>query len=670
MPSDLILTIVAVFISVGLLSFFMVSRVLSRTAPERRFLQKASMTGIVNVDAMRLAEAPSELAKRFQHVVPKSPKELGRLRRRLSTAGYRSASAAVIFGFSEIAMTILGGLLPLLTFGGSRGIIFGILGAMIGYLLPTFWLARQTAKRQKQITNGLPDALDLLVVCIEAGSGLDQAIVKTSDELDISYPALAEELRLISTEIRAGKPRIEAFKNFAARTKVDDVRALVVMLVQTDRFGTSIAQALRTHAETARIKRRQRAEERAAKVAVKLVFPLVFLLFPALYVAILGPAVVQVRPRVQGRGHEVEGGPDGQRDDDSAFGGRRDPGALLAASPIPAKQRGRLDHTMTACRRLSAVLLLGCLAAGCASHRKPDTLAHRFVRTGQPKIQLGDAVRVKGSLHEYAQKLRHLTAAAKPQTKSLLPTIETRDPDLSRALMAELILPTAQNHCHVAEQYYRLHILDTAYQRFNRALRVNPTYAPAFEGMARVWRDWGEPGLALGDAHRATYYAPDWAQGWNTLGTVLQAVDRRADARNAYHTAVARDPKAAYAYNNLCYLSVLEGKASRGVAECQAALRLDPTLIATRNNLALAYASTGRIKLAEQVLLEGRDSAVGQYNVGMVRMAQGRYSAAADAFNQARTLKPRWRAAHDRAKQARTLASQTSDRQEPSDVYD
>jgi tight adherence protein C len=139
----------------------------------------------------------------------------------------------------------------------------------------------------------LPDALDLMIVCIEAGSSIDQSIMKASDELDIAYPALAEELRLVTTEMRAGKPRLEAFKSFASRTKVDEVRSLVAMLIQTDRFGTSVAQALRTHAEVSRTKRRQNAEERAAKIGVKLVFPLVFCLFPALYVAILGPAVVQ-----------------------------------------------------------------------------------------------------------------------------------------------------------------------------------------------------------------------------------------------------------------------------------------------------------------------------------------------------------------------------------------
>jgi tight adherence protein C len=123
---------------------------------------------------------------------------------------------------------------------------------------------------------------------------IDQSIVKSAEELRIAYPSLAEELHMITVECRAGKPRIEAFKNFAARTKVDDVRALVAMLVQTDRFGTSIADALRTYAEVSRTKRRQRAEERAAKIGVKLVFPLVFCLFPAFFVVVLGPGIIKL----------------------------------------------------------------------------------------------------------------------------------------------------------------------------------------------------------------------------------------------------------------------------------------------------------------------------------------------------------------------------------------
>jgi tight adherence protein C len=166
--------------------------------------------------------------------------------------------------------------------------------ALIGYMVPDLWLSRKINQRKRLIQNGLPDALDLLIVCVEAGSSLDQAILRTSEELEIALPAMAYELRTLATEIRAGKPRLEAFQDFAKRTNLDDVRALVTMLIQTDRFGTSIAQALRTHAETSRTKRRQRAEERAAKVGVKLVFPLVLCLLPALYVVCLGPVAVRI----------------------------------------------------------------------------------------------------------------------------------------------------------------------------------------------------------------------------------------------------------------------------------------------------------------------------------------------------------------------------------------
>jgi tight adherence protein C len=161
-------------------------------------------------------------------------------------------------------------------------------------VIPDLALVRATKKHHKAIQNGLPDAIDLIVVCVEAGSSLDQAIVRASDELEFAVPALAGELRAVTNEIRAGKPRLEAFQGLARRTPIDDVRALVAMLTQTDRFGTSIAQALRTHAGTARTKRRQRAEERAAKVGVKMVFPLALCLIPALYVVCLGPVVIKI----------------------------------------------------------------------------------------------------------------------------------------------------------------------------------------------------------------------------------------------------------------------------------------------------------------------------------------------------------------------------------------
>ena len=293
MTIDLPLVLIAVFASVALAAAALASLALTWTTPEQRQIRRLSQRSSDGILAqLHLTEAPAPWVKRFQQIAPKSPKDMTRLRRRLATAGYRSLTAAVVYGASETLMPFIIGGLTLMIFGFSRW-YFALLGAAFGFVLPSVWLGRQTALRQKQIRNGLPDALDLMIVCIEAGSGIDQAIMKTSDELDITYPALAEEFRLISTEMRAGKPRLEAFKNFASRTKVDEVRSLVSMLIQTDRFGTSIAQALRTHAEVSRTKRRQAAEERAGKIGVKLVFPLVFCLFPALYVAILGPAVIE-----------------------------------------------------------------------------------------------------------------------------------------------------------------------------------------------------------------------------------------------------------------------------------------------------------------------------------------------------------------------------------------
>jgi tight adherence protein C len=292
MTAQYLLMLVAVFASVALGVGALVSYALTLSTPEQREIRRLTQQRGAILAQVGLAEEAAPWVKRFKQIVPKSPKEMSGLRRRLATAGYRSASAAALYGAAETLMPFIAGGLALFFFGFSRW-YFALLAAGLGFVLPSVWLGRQTALRQKQIRNGLPDALDLMIVCIEAGSGIDQAIVKTSDELDIAYPALAEEMRLVTTEIRAGKPRLEAFKNFASRTKVDEVRSLVSMLIQTDRFGTSIAQALRTHAEVSRTKRRQNAEERAGKIGVKLVFPLVFCLFPALYVAILGPAVIE-----------------------------------------------------------------------------------------------------------------------------------------------------------------------------------------------------------------------------------------------------------------------------------------------------------------------------------------------------------------------------------------
>jgi tight adherence protein C len=172
----------------------------------------------------------------------------------------------------------------------------------MGYVLPGMLVSRRVKKRQKEMQRALPDALDMLVVSVEAGLGLNAALVRVSEEIDRLSPVLSEQLGLVNLEIRAGTSREEALRNLAERTGLQDISSLVGMLIQTDRFGTSVAQALRVHADTMRTKRRQRAEEAAAKTTIKLVFPLVFCIFPAMFVVILGPALIQIYKALGGFG--------------------------------------------------------------------------------------------------------------------------------------------------------------------------------------------------------------------------------------------------------------------------------------------------------------------------------------------------------------------------------
>jgi tight adherence protein C len=293
MSMTLGVSLAAVFICVTALTGLAVSRALTWASPERKRVRGlATATAGVLRDDLQLTDTSVPTLRGLSKALPKSPKEMNRLRRQLAAAGHYELSAAVYYSAAKIVVPIVGGGLPLLVMGVADGWMPAVFGAVIGFLLPDFVLTRMTRAHAKAIENGLPDVLDLLIVCIEAGSSLDQSIVKASDELGVAHPALAHELRLLTTEIRAGKPRMEAFRNFASRTRVDDVRSLVTMLTQTDRFGTSVAQALRIHAETSRTKRRQRAEERAAKIGAKLVIPLALCIFPAVYAVCLGPIVV------------------------------------------------------------------------------------------------------------------------------------------------------------------------------------------------------------------------------------------------------------------------------------------------------------------------------------------------------------------------------------------
>ena len=291
--TDLMLALVAVFASVALLTGAAASAVLSRSAAGRRRLFALQMPATQPAGGGVLTDAPTARDSKLSTYVPKSPKEMSRLQRRLAEAGFHGFTPVLVYAFSEIALAVVGFVAVAAVLGLRRGAIFAVAAAVQGYMMPGFIVARRIRQRKKQIENGLPDALDLLIVSLEAGLAIDQALLKSAEELEIAYPALSQELHLVNVETRAGKPRLEALKNFAKRTKVDDVRALVAMLVQTDRFGTSVAQALRTHAEVARVKRRQRAEEKAAKLSVKLIFPLVFCLLPAFFVISVGPAIIK-----------------------------------------------------------------------------------------------------------------------------------------------------------------------------------------------------------------------------------------------------------------------------------------------------------------------------------------------------------------------------------------
>jgi tight adherence protein C len=231
-------------------------------------------------------------------------KNVGALRLRLIQAGYADARAVPLYLGSRLFLPLVLAvgvfiLLPAAGWPWTVAVIGACWFGVLGYVMPPVYVARRRRTRQKEMQKALPDALDLLVVCVEAGLALNQALVRVSEETERLSPVLAEQLALVNLEIRAGTARDEALRNLGERTGLDDIKSLVAMLVQTDRFGTSIAQALRVHADTLRTKRRQRAEEAAAKTTIKLVFPLVLFIFPAMFVVILGPALIQILETLQ-----------------------------------------------------------------------------------------------------------------------------------------------------------------------------------------------------------------------------------------------------------------------------------------------------------------------------------------------------------------------------------
>jgi tight adherence protein C len=243
---------------------------------------------------------------------PKGEGQFSNLERSMLRAGYRSENTPVFFmgikvflGIVFFGSSFLTKLGVLKNLPGFHFMLFSIILGLIGFYLPNLWLRMKIARREDKILQGFPDALDLMVVCVEAGTGLDAAINRVGEEMKLSNKVLSEEFRLLSLELRAGKQRRDALKNLATRTGLEDVSSLVTLLIQTDRFGTSIAQALRVHSESMRIRRYQRAEEMATKLPVKMVFPLIVFIFPSIFVTVLGPAIIQIfrilLPRLAGQ---------------------------------------------------------------------------------------------------------------------------------------------------------------------------------------------------------------------------------------------------------------------------------------------------------------------------------------------------------------------------------
>lgn len=220
-----------------------------------------------------------------------SPEPDPQLVRRLMLAGYRKPATADIFLGSRLAIPAVAGLLIALLVS-SNTIIFFLITVVVGFFIPDFWLSWAINKRRDQIRVSLPDGLDFLAICIEAGLGLDQAIIRLGQELNVSHPALSEELLQINFEQRAGVPRIAAWKTFADRVDLENVRSFVAMLVQTDRFGTPISKSLGNFSDALRTQRRQMAEELAAKTTIKLLFPLALFIFPATAIVIATPAII------------------------------------------------------------------------------------------------------------------------------------------------------------------------------------------------------------------------------------------------------------------------------------------------------------------------------------------------------------------------------------------
>ena len=286
---------IVMFVSIGLVTLLMALR-LGR-GRNRAVERIAATSSAAPARPASSALAWRELIGRVGRFVPASSKNLPAFKRRLVRAGFRNPNAVRVFGglrvVGAVVFALVGLLVALHAFSDNLLLLMGM-GAVIGYLAPTQYLAGRIRRRKRAIEKGLPNALDLMVVCVESGLGLDQTTIQVAKELEHAHPEICEEFAVMNLEMRAGKGRGEALHNLAERTGVEELKKLVAVLIQTDRFGTSIAATLRGHAEYMRTMAHQRAEEKASKLPVKLVFPIFFCVLPSLFVVTLGPVITRL----------------------------------------------------------------------------------------------------------------------------------------------------------------------------------------------------------------------------------------------------------------------------------------------------------------------------------------------------------------------------------------
>jgi tight adherence protein C len=295
----LYLLIALIFVGIASLTAFLLFLLAPKKSPLKERLERLEPE-VSQYDLRDSLTLGQKFLGRLGAGIPLRIQDYGKYMRMLIAAGIRKERLALFMGV-KIALTVLLPAVYLIFYGmpieediRMRVMVTAML-AIVGFLLPSFWLTRRVKNRQEQIFIDLPDVLDLMTVCVEAGLSVDSSMVTISQEANLQKSPLVREMRVVLAETRAGKPRVEALRDMGERSMVDDLKAFAMMLIQTERLGTSLAQALRVYSDSFRTIRMQRAQERAAKTTVKLVFPLVFFILPALFVVMLLPALIRLQ---------------------------------------------------------------------------------------------------------------------------------------------------------------------------------------------------------------------------------------------------------------------------------------------------------------------------------------------------------------------------------------